>query len=294
MSSTKERELKERKAASQRRYYQRNKTREQAKARIRANNKRSQTKLLAGRLEGIQSTSPSSPLCLASEALEHSPPNLLTLSPHPADGSPSPSCFPDAPSSPSILDSPRQSTRGVSPSSTETSNISLVLPATRSISSTSRSVSPSSTQTFSRPSSSEAVEASILGVPDEILIWWPTWSARRRLSSLRRWILDVEWKEGAFDTWNTRLMSEWAGHRYKSPRDVKEWSDGYTQKVGIGRLILQYLGRVMDGQLQGGSGTCELTLQEECRDLSLQIHQLSTPVSSAVAGLEVGLKWMQL
>lgn len=73
--------------------------------------------------------------------------------------------------------------------------------------------------------------------------------------------------------------------------ELTEWSGRYARKVTIGLLILQYLGRVMDGKLQGGLGT---SLQEECRDLCLQIHQLGTPVSSAVAGLEVSLQWIQV
>lgn len=89
-------------------------------------------------------------------------------------------------------------------------------------------------------------------------------------------------------------MSNWANHRASDAGEVKEWAEVYLQKIHIGRLILQYLSRVMDGQLLGGLAPCELTLQEECRDLSLQIHQLSTPVSSAVAGLEVSLKWIQI
>lgn len=89
-------------------------------------------------------------------------------------------------------------------------------------------------------------------------------------------------------------MSYWADHRASAADDVKEWAEAYLQKIHIGRLILQYLSRVMDGQLLGGIVTCEITLQEECRDLSLQIHQLSTPVFSAVAGLEVSLKWIHI
>lgn len=115
------------------------------------------------------------------------------------------------------------------------------------------------------------------------------------MSGLRRWMLDVEWKEGGFGTWNASVMADWAIHRADGAgEEVEDWSESYVHKIRIGRLILQYLSRVMDGQLLGGLGASELTLQEECRDLSLQIHQLSTPVTSAVAGLEVSLKWIRL
>ena len=88
-------------------------------------------------------------------------------------------------------------------------------------------------------------------------------------------------------------MSDWAAHLIDPRDDLEEWAYGYMRKVRTGQLILQYLGRVMDGQL-GGVGACELSLQEECRDLSLEIHLLSTPLSSAVAGLEVSLKWVRM
>lgn len=92
-------------------------------------------------------------------------------------------------------------------------------------------------------------------------------------------------------------MSDWANHRASAAGVAKERFQSYelyVHKICIGRLVLQYLSRVMDGQLLGGLGTCELTLEEECRDLSLQLHQLSTPVASAVAGLEVSLQWIQI
>lgn len=122
-------------------------------------------------------------------------------------------------------------------------------------------------------------------------MWWPSWSARRRIAGLRRWMFDVEWKEGAFVAWNTSLMSNWTEHRPIAREGVKAWSEVYVRKIGIGRLILQYLGRVMDGEFLGGT---ELSLQEECSDLALQVHQLATPISSAVAGLEVSLKWIHI
>lgn len=65
------------------------------------------------------------------------------------------------------------------------------------------------------------------------------------------------------------------------------WCDQYQRKVVVGRLILKYLGRVMDGTLSGD-------LEAECRDLALQVHQLGSPLYAAVAGLEVSLHWVRL
>lgn len=36
----------------------------------------------------------------------------------------------------------------------------------------------------------------VQGLPSDIYLFWPEWSARRRISGLRHWILDVEWQEG--------------------------------------------------------------------------------------------------
>lgn len=202
--------------------------------------------------------------------------------------SPSPpaAALPSCPGTPLSLSSlPLQS-----PSHPTSSSRSSTRSASPSVSQSAIRLSPSlMLQSDNAPDSLEPIQ----GVPAEIYLWWPSWSARRRMSGLRRWMLDVEWKEGGFSTWSTSVMSDWAIHRADG-EDGKDWSTSYTHKIRIGHLILQYLSRVMDGQLLGGLGTCELTLQEECRDLSLQIHQLSTPVTSAVAGLEVSLKWIHL
>lgn len=51
----------------------------------------------------------------------------------------------------------------------------------------------------------------------------------------------------------------------------------------MGRLILGYLGRVMEGRLAGDLA--------ECHDLALQTYQLGSGLYSAVIGLEVSLHW---
>lgn len=82
-------------------------------------------------------------------------------------------------------------------------------------------------------------------------------------------------------------MSDWVRHRHMSFDGMDAWRDGYQRKIMAGRIILKYLSRVMDGALSGD-------LEAECRDLVLQVHQLGSPLYTAVAGLEVSLHWTQL
>lgn len=102
---------------------------------------------------------------------------------------------------------------------------------------------------------------------------------------LRRWMLDVEWRLGGCDRWASQFMDEWM-HNSEQRNGIDVRQDLYGERVKTGRLMLGYLGRVMDGNLSGDL--------EECRDLSLQIHQLASLLSSAVAELESGLRWARL
>lgn len=102
---------------------------------------------------------------------------------------------------------------------------------------------------------------------------------------LRRWMLDVEWQLGGLDRWASQFMDEWA-HNTEQRNRMDVWQDLYGERVKMGKLMLGYLGRVMDGNLSGDL--------EECRDLSLQIHQLASLLYSAVAGLESSLQWARL
>lgn len=124
-------------------------------------------------------------------------------------------------------------------------------------------------------------------VPEDVLIEWSSWSARRRLLGLRRWLLDLEWEEGGIERWNPTLMSDWARRRRMPFDGMDAWLNQYQHKVIAGRLILGYLGRVMDGALLGDPET-------ECKDLALQVHQLGSPLYAAVVGLEVSLDWVRM
>lgn len=124
-------------------------------------------------------------------------------------------------------------------------------------------------------------------VPTDILQDWALWSARRRMVALRRWMLDLEWEAGALDRWPAVFKDEWLAINQRSHQSsnqlILEAAEG---KVTTGKLMLAYLGRVMDGELSGDL--------EECRDLALQIHQLSKTLHSVVIGLEVSLTWASI
>ncbi|KZP12467.1 hypothetical protein FIBSPDRAFT_961413 [Athelia psychrophila] len=46
---------------------------------------------------------------------------------------------------------------------------------------------------------SEGLCSVVITTPDDIRADWATWSARQRMSGIRRWMLDVEWQAGGFD-----------------------------------------------------------------------------------------------
>lgn len=99
-------------------------------------------------------------------------------------------------------------------------------------------------------------------------------------------MLDLEWSLGALDGWTPGFMQEWPVTRLQGNTNVAAWLDIHHNKVSMGRLILGYLGRVMDGRLLGDLA--------ECRDLALQTYQLGGALYSAVIGLEVSLRWARL
>lgn len=96
-------------------------------------------------------------------------------------------------------------------------------------------------------------------------------------------MLDLEWSLGALDGWTLEFMQEWPQKKQQSHSNVAAWLEINSNKVSMGRLILGYLGRVMDGRLSGDLA--------ECRDLALQTYQLGSALYSAVIGLEVSLRW---
>lgn len=126
----------------------------------------------------------------------------------------------------------------------------------------------------------------VAAVPEDITSDWQEWSARRRMVGLRRWIMDVEWTHGTLQLWNLKFADEWANISRQPTEVSSSWLALNEGKARIGRLVLGYLGRVMDGQISGDV--------EEWRDLSLQIQELAASLHQAVVGLEVSLRWVRL
>jgi hypothetical protein len=113
---------------------------------------------------------------------------------------------------------------------------------------------------------------------NSVLDEWPSWSANRRLTALRRWMLDLEWNWGSIASWSAKCAEEWATLKERDKAHVSGWLDDETKKVVEGRRVLGYLGRIMEGKLP--------TDEEALRDLFLQGYQLTCVLDSGVVGLE--------
>lgn len=124
------------------------------------------------------------------------------------------------------------------------------------------------------------------GVPEEIASDWHEWSARRRMVGIRRWIRDVEWTYGMLQLWDSQFADGWANRSRQPVEDLSSWLAFNEGKARIGRLVLGYLARVMDGQISGDVN--------DWRDLTLQTQELAASLHQAVAGLEVSLRWVRL
>ncbi|KZP10197.1 hypothetical protein FIBSPDRAFT_899895 [Athelia psychrophila] len=244
MEPTKAEVTKQRKAMNQRRYYQRNKLVEQAKGRLRASNL-----TMFPRKRGLGLIANSSSRFSSSEmSPPTSPPThnyfLNRTSPLPGDRCP-------LPLAPALIN---------------------FLVSTESAGHPLKSI----------PTHPPCANISGPPVPTDILQDWALWSARRRMVALRRWMLDLEWEAGALDRWPAVFKDEWLAINQRSHQSsnqlILEAAEG---KVTTGKLMLAYLGRVMDGELSGDL--------EECRDLALQIHQLSKTLHSVVIGLEYSI-----
>jgi hypothetical protein len=98
------------------------------------------------------------------------------------------------------------------------------------------------------------------------------------MTSLRRWVLDIEWKWGVIDRWPVRCIEEWATIKSQGKDAVQSWLEQGSVKVATGRRVLGYLEHVMEGDLHNNV--------EEWRDLYAQGYQLTAGLHSGVIGLE--------
>lgn len=101
------------------------------------------------------------------------------------------------------------------------------------------------------------------------------------MSSLRRWVLDIEWEWGAIDRWPARYAEEWSIIRDQDEVSLRSWLDQGKKKAATGRQVLEYLGHVMEGHLHDDI--------EEWRDLYTQGYQLAARLYSGIIGLEIQL-----
>lgn len=123
-------------------------------------------------------------------------------------------------------------------------------------------------------------------IPEEIVSEWHKWSARGRMVRVRQWIEDVEWAHGTLQLWNIHFSDQWTHILQQRAEVSSSWLELNECKARIGRLVLGYLGRVMDGEVSNDIA--------EWRDLSLQVHQLTSSLHHAVIGLEVSVRCVRL
>lgn len=107
---------------------------------------------------------------------------------------------------------------------------------------------------------------------------WPSWNARCHMKAVRRWLMDMEWNWGSMARWPAMCEEQWAIIKTKDHGIAGGWIAEEDKKVAAGRLMLWYLGRIMEGQLP-------LDV-EELRDLYLQGHQLTCDIDAAIIPLE--------
>lgn len=98
--------------------------------------------------------------------------------------------------------------------------------------------------------------------------------------------MDLEWTHGGLQHWALHFVEGWTKVSRQSTEVLSTWLEHSEGKARIGRVVLAYLGRVMEGQISGDV--------DEWRDLSLQVHELGGSLHQAVAGLEVSLRWVRL
>lgn len=84
------------------------------------------------------------------------------------------------------------------------------------------------------------------------------------------------------DSWPALLAEKSVSLRKQGAGAASAWLDEEQVKVSTGRLLLGYVGRVMEGEMT--------TDMDEWRDLFAQTYQLMYLLAPAVVGLERGLR----
>lgn len=114
---------------------------------------------------------------------------------------------------------------------------------------------------------------------------WPTWSARQKMAGIRRLHVDVEWRWGSIDEWTLVFSAEAGSLRHMGIEGVLGWMREQDAKVTAGRLLLGYIGRVMEGNMSE-----EI---EDWRDIFLQSYQLMYSIAPGVVGQQRALRTLK-
>lgn len=96
---------------------------------------------------------------------------------------------------------------------------------------------------------------------------------------MHRWVLYAEHRYCArLSHWKQAFDSAHAFYATREDNGIIEWLTDVRSQIYAGRQALDYLGRVMEGELPDDD--------EGVRDLYVQAYRLSSSVQEAVIGLE--------
>lgn len=107
---------------------------------------------------------------------------------------------------------------------------------------------------------------------------WGSWSAPRRVAAVRRWIIYASHKYGPVDRWAEDFSQKWGIMRHKEAGALDRWLDSIRQMIRMGRCVLNYLERAMEGELPESV--------DAWRDLHAQSYQLAGQLWRAILGVQ--------
>jgi hypothetical protein len=111
---------------------------------------------------------------------------------------------------------------------------------------------------------------------------WDSLSARQRMNALCEYVFQLEDQFGPLAVWTTNFAAHWSETKDKRQTVYQEDVYGWFAKVGNqinrGNLALDYVGRIMEGNIH-------LDV-EGCRALFLEAHEMSDELYRAIVALE--------
>lgn len=105
------------------------------------------------------------------------------------------------------------------------------------------------------------------------------------MAGIRRLHVDVEWRWGSIDEWTLVFSAEAGSLRHMGIEGALDWMREQNAKVAAGRLLLGYIGRVMEGNMSE-----EI---EDWRDIFLQSYQLMYSIAPGVVGQQRALRTLK-